>query len=434
MWRIIALDKDGREVSRLELATGELTIGRDQDRQIQLPSASVSRRHARMMVSGGQLLVVDEGSANGVSVNGTRIAGATPVDGRSRIEISEFRIIVEPQDPPSMGAHMIADPATPAVSPMATSFVMESVRFVAQGGPFDGRVFPVVGECTVGRATENQLVLDDPSLSRKHAQLRGQGRRLEVADLGSSNGTFVNGRKVGRATAVPGDTVRFGELSFRVEDERGQGRAGGDLTNGLRLALLGSGALTLVIVIVAAVVLERKPAVVATPAKDAIARISRQAEQHLKLGKQLFNDKKWSEAKIELDATIESDPANTEARRLKALAARAPEDERNLSSATSALSIGDRRALETALRLRDELLVGTAARNTLDGKLVPKLLQVGLSSFDSKNYVDAEWALCRAFEVNSVQARADSRAGHDIHEAEKKLAHDRGSQPCRAAR
>ncbi|MEO6951438.1 MAG: FHA domain-containing protein [Polyangia bacterium] len=429
MWRIIALDKDGREVARLEIATGELTIGRDQDRQIQLPSASVSRRHARLMVSGGQLLIVDEGSANGVSVNGTRVTSAMPVDGLSRIEISEFRIVVEPH-----GAPMMGDPPTPAVSPMATSLVTESIRLVAQGGPFDGRVFPVIGECTVGRATENQIVLDDPSLSRKHAQLRGQGRRLDVADLGSSNGTFVNGRKVGRATATPGDTVRFGELSFRIEDERGQGRAGGELTSGLMIALLGSGALTLVIVLVAGVVLVRRPTAVAAPAKDAIARISRQAEQHLKLGKQLFNDKKWSDAKIELDATIESDPANTEARRLKALATRAPEDERNLASAASALAIGDRRGLETAMRLRDELLVGTAARNSLEAKLVPRLLQFGLARFDERNFVDAEWALCRAFEVNSVQARADARAGHDIHDAEKKLAHERGSQPCRAAR
>ena len=429
MWRIIALDKDGREVARVELTTGELTIGRDQDRQIQLPSASVSRRHARLTVSGGQLLVVDDGSANGVSVNGTRITAATPVDARSRVEISEFRLVVEQQSAPPMPEPM----PTPA-SPMATSVVTESIRLVAQGGPFEGRTFPVVGECTVGRATENQLVLDDPSLSRKHAQLRGQGRRLDVEDLGSSNGTFVNGRKVGRASAVPGDSVRFGELSFRVEDERGQGRPGGELTPALAGALLGSGAITLVILLVAGVLLVRRPTSVAAPAKDAIARISRQAEQHLKLGKQLFSDKKWGDAKVELDAAIESDPANVEARRLKALAARAPEDERTLASAVSSLAIGDRRGLESALRSRDELLVGTAARNTLEGKLVPKLLSVGLAAFDSKNYVDAEWALCHAFELNSVQARADRRAGHDIHEAERKLARDRGSQPCAAAR
>ena len=76
MWRISALDRDGREVGRSELVAGELTIGRDSDRQLILPSASVSRRHARVYLDGGQPCIVDEGSANGVIVDGVRITAA----------------------------------------------------------------------------------------------------------------------------------------------------------------------------------------------------------------------------------------------------------------------------------------------------------------------------------------------------------------------
>src|SRR5690242_19657079 len=96
MWRVIALDKDGHEIARVDLTSGELTVGRDPDRQIQLASASVSRRHARVVINGGQVLVIDEGSANGVLVNGTRIGGPTPIDPRARIEIAEFRLLLEP--------------------------------------------------------------------------------------------------------------------------------------------------------------------------------------------------------------------------------------------------------------------------------------------------------------------------------------------------
>src|SRR5690348_11819950 len=99
MWRVIALDKDGREVGRAELSSGELTIGRDQDRQIQLASASVSRRHARVAMNGAQLMVIDEGSANGVMVNGARIASPTPIDPRARIELADFRLVVESLQP-----------------------------------------------------------------------------------------------------------------------------------------------------------------------------------------------------------------------------------------------------------------------------------------------------------------------------------------------
>jgi pSer/pThr/pTyr-binding forkhead associated (FHA) protein len=424
MWRVIALDKDGREVTRVDLASGEVTIGRDPDRQIQLASASVSRRHARLIASNGQVLVADDGSANGIIVNGTRIAAPTPVDARARIEIAEFRIIVESLQPEAQ-QQPIGSMAPP------TSAVVESVRLVAQGGPFDGRVVPVIGEVMVGRAAENQLVLDDPSLSRKHARLRGQGRRLELEDLGSSNGTFVNGRKVGRAQAVPGDTVRFGELTFRVEDERGQGRPAGELHGGLLIGLVGGGAATFVIVLVAIVVAVRKRPQ-PPPARDAIQKITRQAEQHLRAGKQLFADKKWSDAKIELESTIELDPANVEARRLKALATRAPEDERNVTTATAAIAIGDRRGLETALRLRDELPLNSPERVGLDGKLETRLLQLGAQQFDARSWADAQWGYCRAFEVDPKVARRDPRASRDIKDAEKKLG--RSSAPCRAAR
>jgi pSer/pThr/pTyr-binding forkhead associated (FHA) protein len=424
MWRVIALDKDGREVARAELAAGELTVGRDQDRQLQLASASVSRRHAKMVANGTQLLVVDDGSANGILVNGSRISGPTPVDPRARIEIAEFRIVVE----------SLVPEATPSVTPFSSGTAVESVRLVAQGGPYDARVFPVIGEVMVGRAAENQLVLDDPSLSRKHARLRGIGRRLEIEDLGSSNGTFVNGRKVGRAAALPGDSVRFGELSFRVEDERGQGRPAGEVSGGLLIGLFAGGGATLIILVTALIVLLRKPPPVQASGKDAIAKIARQAEAHLTRGKQLFGDKKWSDAKAELDSAIELDPANVEARRLRTLAARAPEDERNLASALAALAIGDRKALETALRLHDELTPGSPAKAQLQQKLSARLIQFGAQSFDDKSYPDAAWSLCQVFDVNPTAAHADARVARELREAEQRLSRQHGFVPCRAAR
>ena len=422
MWRVIALDKDGREIGRAELAAGEVTIGRDQDRQLQLASASVSRRHARVVASGAQLLMLDDGSANGVLVNGVRIGGPTPIDARARVEIADFRIVIE---------SLSAEP-TPSVQPFGAGVAAEGVRLVAQGGPFDGRIFPVIGDMFVGRAAENQLVLDDPSLSRKHARLRGAGRRLEVEDLGSSNGTFVNGRKVGRATALPGDGIRFGELSFRLEDERGQGRPPAEMGPGQLVALIGGGGVTLLILIAAIIVLVRKPTPVQASGKEAIAKITRQAEQHLKLGKQLFNERKWLDAKAELDSAIELDPANVEARRLKALAARAPDDERNLASALAALPIGDRKALETVLRLHEEISAGSPTRAQLEQKLAAALIKFGLQNFDDRDYADAAWALCHAFEVNPTAARGDLRAARELREAEKRLG--RGVVPCRAAR
>src|SRR6478736_7541721 len=104
MWRISALDRDGREVGRFELVAGELTIGRDADRQLVLPSASVSRRHARVYLEGGQPCIVDEGSANGVIVDGVRITQPTYIHAGSRIDVAEFRVTLEALGPSALAS------------------------------------------------------------------------------------------------------------------------------------------------------------------------------------------------------------------------------------------------------------------------------------------------------------------------------------------
>jgi len=71
----------------------------------------------------------------------------------------------------------------------------------------------------VGRSRDCDLVLDDPNVSRHHAELRHEGDGWTVADMGSTNGIKVNGRRVERAELSPGDRVTFGliDLSFEVE-------------------------------------------------------------------------------------------------------------------------------------------------------------------------------------------------------------------------
>jgi adenylate cyclase len=69
----------------------------------------------------------------------------------------------------------------------------------------------------VGRAPTCDLPIFDPTISRRHAELVSEGDRLRMRDLGSSNGTFVNGAKVENASAAVDDLVAFGKVGFRVE-------------------------------------------------------------------------------------------------------------------------------------------------------------------------------------------------------------------------
>ncbi|MBL8997015.1 MAG: FHA domain-containing protein [Gemmatimonadales bacterium] len=70
---------------------------------------------------------------------------------------------------------------------------------------------------SVGRAVTNDCPVVDPTISRKHAELRLTPQGVEVTDAGSSNGTFVNGVQIEHSLVVPGDQVTFGKVAFKLE-------------------------------------------------------------------------------------------------------------------------------------------------------------------------------------------------------------------------
>jgi len=87
-------------------------------------------------------------------------------------------------------------------------------------GDLSGRVVRLEGmTATIGRRATSDLVLDDPRVSRTHAQLSFEHGIVVVTDLGSSAGTTLNGERIVGATAVNhGDTIGFGPIRARFED------------------------------------------------------------------------------------------------------------------------------------------------------------------------------------------------------------------------
>lgn len=70
---------------------------------------------------------------------------------------------------------------------------------------------------SIGRLPESTLVLEDPNVSRQHAEIRPSGNGFVLADLGSTNGSKVNGIKVSERVLQDGDELTFGSTSFRFE-------------------------------------------------------------------------------------------------------------------------------------------------------------------------------------------------------------------------
>src|ERR671917_1172124 len=118
------------------------------------------------------------------------------------------------QEPEGRGAYAPRAPAGGS-APGSPELVVEDSDILAPQTRFELKD----GETTVGRSSQSSIVLkSDDYASGQHAQLTRHGGLLYVEDLGSTNGTFVNGRKTVGATPMrDGDTVRIGSTTFRYE-------------------------------------------------------------------------------------------------------------------------------------------------------------------------------------------------------------------------
>lgn len=119
-----------------------------------------------------------------------------------------------------IGVHFDVDPRM-----RVGSFSIEARLREGDGGAGAGSlVLPngdrfVLGETiiTIGRVPESVITLEDPNVSRNHAEIRPQGGAFVLADLGSTNGTKINGVKVSERELQDGDEMTFGATTFRFE-------------------------------------------------------------------------------------------------------------------------------------------------------------------------------------------------------------------------
>src|SRR5271165_1165975 len=104
-------------------------------------------------------------------------------------------------------------PQPPPPRPGGRSFLL---RFIS--GKYQGGEFPIVPDkqILIGRSSDLDMVLVEDMVSRKHARIQTQGEQIWIEDLGSTNGTFVNGEKIKRARLKEGDRVLIGTSILKV--------------------------------------------------------------------------------------------------------------------------------------------------------------------------------------------------------------------------
>ncbi|MCA9896494.1 MAG: FHA domain-containing protein, partial [Anaerolineae bacterium] len=93
------------------------------------------------------------------------------------------------------------------------------LQIVVHAGPLAGKGYPIRGDgISFGRDPENDISWDDSQVSRKHARLTRQDNELVLEDLGSTNGTLVNGKPIeGPHVLQPADIISIGSSIFGVK-------------------------------------------------------------------------------------------------------------------------------------------------------------------------------------------------------------------------
>lgn len=263
--RLVSL-VDGREYA---IPSEGLVIGRDASCDVVVPTAEVSRRHAQINTS-NEGYVLKDTSTNGVFVNGERVS-ATQTLGRGdivRVGNEDFRfyadLVVDATPPdvtptpaePAAAAEaaraaaairstpvpqpVAAAPSPPATgvgaptpiiaprsitTPPASGRPLLATLEVVSTGVLKGQRFEVRSPLAhIGRGAHNDVVLPDESVSDAHAKLQKREAGWYVVDMGSTNGTYVGGRRVETEIKLEGaPDLRFGgvKVAFRPAEADG---------------------------------------------------------------------------------------------------------------------------------------------------------------------------------------------------------------------
>ncbi len=190
------LDNKPRVQGETEIIDTKI-IGREAPADILLNHPSVSRQHAEVLFSGGGIMLRDLNSNNGTFVNGRRITDWTEVSDQDQIRFGGKRIS------PSVLDRWLLD------SNDDDNFFHQVISYE----------LPNSGEILIGRAPECDIIIDDSTVSYNHARLIIANGRITVIDLGSSNGTFVNGTAVRRATLTTAGQLQVGQVIVEFDQD-----------------------------------------------------------------------------------------------------------------------------------------------------------------------------------------------------------------------
>ncbi len=189
-----------------DLIGDKFSIGSSQEATIQIESVGMSAIHAIIEKDGNDFIVRTDNPASMVSVNGRLV--------KEHKEVREGDLMIIAQ------VHCkIVGEVQEQKDDNRTRIRMALPKHILRGvsGVYFGKTFPLRGKTTLGRHSDNDIFVNVDGISRKHAVISVLADGLEIEDMGSSNGTYVNGEKISKSALKIGDEVKLDNIRFLIQ-------------------------------------------------------------------------------------------------------------------------------------------------------------------------------------------------------------------------
>ena len=228
--RLRIISPDG-ETSEVAVASPEARLGRDPGCEVAFDPAAypkVSGEHARIERTATGLVLTHLSRSNKTLLNGAPVDGSTALKVGDKIRLGYSGPTVEvlgveaPRGVAAPPGQAVApsEPAEP-VEGYGATLQADAEHHVLLRGSLAAQRFEIGRGGTIGREKNKvQFLLDHLHVSRQHARLNANGERVVLADLGSANGTHVNGQRITKPVVLSyGDRIDIGPFSLKFDGE-----------------------------------------------------------------------------------------------------------------------------------------------------------------------------------------------------------------------
>lgn len=198
----------------VQLEQGELTIGSASGNRIIVDGTAPRHATVRVDAQRGILIGVVDRSAQ-VHVNARPVRELAILRLGDVLSLNRVQVLVKSDHDAMIDRTIPADSAPLADGPQRTAASRVVLRGVA--GSYFGRTVSLQEPVLVGRSPKAQIRLDEPDMLDRHAQIELNGERVLLRDLGSHDGSVVNGVPVKDAVLHPGDQIAFDSQRFVLE-------------------------------------------------------------------------------------------------------------------------------------------------------------------------------------------------------------------------